>query len=80
MRRSAAGTDASDADLAVLEHQLDTEERLAADEMRDVVRYDADAPLERARSRDAWRIVQERIAGSPIDRLRANGVGIVGSC
>jgi uncharacterized protein len=69
-RRCAAGTDASDADLAVFEHQLQTQDRLAADEMREVVRYDADAPLERACSPGAWTAVQDLLdeaigAGQP---------------
>jgi predicted kinase len=40
LMRSRAGTDASEADLAVLQHQIDTEEPLAADEQADVVRPD----------------------------------------
>ena len=60
-RRAAADTDASDADLAVLEHQLRTGERLADDELEDVVRYDANAPIERSRLADAWRGLRERI-------------------
>jgi len=59
--RAAAGADASDADLAVLEHQLRTQEPLAADEMGEVVRYDASGALERSRSADAWPGVRERI-------------------
>jgi hypothetical protein len=37
LQRSRAGNDASEADLAVLQHQLDTEEPLAADEQADIV-------------------------------------------
>jgi predicted kinase len=59
--RVAANADASDADVAVLEHQLSAQESLGADEMDDVVRYDADAPLERARDPDAWARVRARV-------------------
>jgi len=41
VERSRAGTDASEADLAVLQHQLESEEPLAADEQPDIVRIDA---------------------------------------
>jgi hypothetical protein len=37
LQRSRAGNDASEADLAVLQHQLDTEEPLGADEQADIV-------------------------------------------
>jgi len=60
-RRASADADASDADLAVLEHQLRSREPLGADELPDVVPYDADAPLERARAPDAWRDLRQRI-------------------
>ncbi len=40
MQRAHSGGDASEADLAVLQHQLDTEEPLAADERSDIVRID----------------------------------------
>ncbi|HEV8552789.1 MAG TPA: AAA family ATPase [Casimicrobiaceae bacterium] len=60
-RRAAAGTDASDADLAVLDYQLRTREPLAPEEQAFVVAYDAEAPLEQARQPDAWRAVRERI-------------------
>jgi predicted kinase len=39
--RSRSGNDASEADLAVLQHQLDAEEPLAADEQADIVSIDA---------------------------------------
>ena len=67
-RRASAGNDASDADLAVLEHQLRNEDPLAADELRDVVRYDAEAPFEQAGTPDAWAMVRERIAETRPDR------------
>jgi uncharacterized protein len=60
-RRAAAGSDASDADLAVLGYQLHTQEPLAPDEEPYVVWYDAEAPLENARAPEAWRAVRERI-------------------
>ena len=41
VERSRAGTDASEADLAVLQHQLESEEPLAANEQADIVRIDA---------------------------------------
>jgi predicted kinase len=41
VERSRAGNDASEADLAVLQHQLDSEEPLAADEEDDIVNVDA---------------------------------------
>jgi len=59
--RAAKSSDASDADLAVLDHQLRSREPLAPDEQAFVVAYDAEAPLERARQPDAWRAVRERI-------------------
>jgi predicted kinase len=37
VNRARAGSDASEADLGVLQHQLDTEEALAADEKQDIV-------------------------------------------
>jgi uncharacterized protein len=59
--RTAAGTDASDADLAVLRHQLRTEEPFAVEESDEVVRYDANAAVEYSRAPEAWRSVRERI-------------------
>ncbi|MDP2056927.1 MAG: AAA family ATPase, partial [Thiobacillus sp.] len=40
LKRARAGNDASEADLAVLQHQLNTEEPLAADEQADIVSID----------------------------------------
>ena len=68
-RRTAAGADASDADLAILGYQLHTQEPLAPEEESSVVRYDAEAPLDNARAPDAWRAVRERIT----DDERASG-------
>jgi len=60
-RRAAEGGDASDADLAVLEHQLRTRQPLADDERADVVDYDAERSLESARLPETWRGVLDRI-------------------
>jgi aminoglycoside phosphotransferase family enzyme/predicted kinase len=61
LARSLAGSDASEADLAVLAHQLATREPPGSDEMRDVVACDAEAPLAQAFGPDAWRDVRERL-------------------
>jgi aminoglycoside phosphotransferase family enzyme/predicted kinase len=66
VRRAAADSDASDADLTVLEHQLRTHEPLAPDEEPWVARYDAEVPLEHARRPDAWRAVRERIDAAAV--------------
>jgi aminoglycoside phosphotransferase family enzyme/predicted kinase len=60
--RAAKGTDASDADLAVLAHQVATREPLTADERSQAVVCDADAPLEAARALAASSAVSRRIA------------------
>ncbi len=41
VQRARSGNDASEADLAVLQHQINTEEPLRADELAEVVRFDA---------------------------------------
>ena len=64
--RARRGTDASDADLGVLEHQLSRRQALGADEMADVVTYDAEAPLDVARSPHAWRAVLDRLGASSL--------------
>jgi len=61
-RRLADANDASDADLAVLEHQLHTQELLAADEYAEMAVYDAEMPLEDARSPARWVDILKRIA------------------
>ncbi|HSS70204.1 MAG TPA: AAA family ATPase [Casimicrobiaceae bacterium] len=61
VRRQAAGGDASDADLAVLAHQLATHEPLAPQEKTSAVVYDAEAPLEAARAPGAWEAVRRRM-------------------
>ena len=40
IHRAQAGNDASEADLNVLQHQIDSEEALAADEQASIVRID----------------------------------------
>jgi len=60
-RRSAMGTDASDADLAVLAYQQWTSDALAPDELANTVTYDAEASPERAREEAAWTALRERI-------------------
>ena len=60
-RRAAEARDASDATLAVLEHQLRTQEPLAADERSDTIEYDSTARIERARQPDAWAAVVARL-------------------
>ena len=62
VRRLHDASDASDADLAVLEHQLQTQERLAPDELVDTVAYDAEAALDEAQSRARWQAVLDRLA------------------
>lgn len=59
--RAAKSSDASDADLAVLDQQLRSSEPLTPEEQAFVVPYDAEGPLERARQPDTWRAVRERI-------------------
>ena len=59
--RQRAGHDASDADLAVLEHQLRSREPLAPEELADAAAYDAEAPLAEARSPSRWRAVLHRL-------------------
>jgi predicted kinase len=63
--RGRQGRDASDADIAVLERQLQTQEPLAPDEVADVVRYDAELPLVHSTAPDTWRAVIERLGPRP---------------
>jgi predicted kinase len=60
-RRLREGNDESEADLAVLEHQLQTREPLGADETDDVVAYDTDARPRAAYAPTRWDIVVARI-------------------
>lgn len=59
--RQARGADASDADVAVLDHQLATREPLGADERANAVVYDAESPLEASRTPGAWAEVIQRL-------------------
>ncbi|MGE5666868.1 MAG: AAA family ATPase, partial [Betaproteobacteria bacterium] len=59
--RAASGRDASDADLSVLALQLRSHEPLADEERGFAVSYDAEQPVERAQSADAWRHVAQRL-------------------
>ena len=62
-RRRNDGVDASDADLAVLAHQIATREPLTVAESTYAVTYDAEAPLEAAWTPSAWAPVAARLAG-----------------
>jgi aminoglycoside phosphotransferase family enzyme/predicted kinase len=55
--RAAAGTDASEADLAVLDRQLRAQEPLAADECATTIDFDATISLDRAADPAAWHAV-----------------------
>jgi len=46
--RASAGSDASEADVSVLEHQLRTAESLSSDELRCTMTWDTEAPIDRA--------------------------------
>jgi uncharacterized protein len=58
--RHASGADASEADVRVLEHQLQVAEPPGADEGALTVTHDAAAPLEDSRHIDVWRPVLDR--------------------
>lgn len=73
VRRATEGRDASDADLAVLDHQLRGQEPLAPDEQADVVAYDAECTLECARAPESWVPVLGRIGAA--SRAIADGQG-----
>ena len=60
-QRRKTENDASDANLAVLDFQLRTQEPLASDELADVVAWDAEAPLSEARSPAHWQGVLQRL-------------------
>jgi aminoglycoside phosphotransferase family enzyme/predicted kinase len=67
VERAQRATDASEADLDVLDGQLRTREPLASDERACVVDIDAEAPQERSRDPTPWREVCARlgITGTP---------------
>jgi predicted kinase len=59
--RHEAGLDASEADIRVLEHQLQVAEPITSDERALTVTYDAEAPLERSRQAESWQPVLDRL-------------------
>jgi aminoglycoside phosphotransferase family enzyme/predicted kinase len=67
--------EASDADLAVLEQQVQTQERLAPDELHDTVVYDAQRPLGEARLAESWGGVLARLAAAPAADAVAKAAG-----
>jgi aminoglycoside phosphotransferase family enzyme/predicted kinase len=62
LRRLRDQHDASDADLAVLEHQVETQEPLAPDEQRDTVSYETQTLPGKTHRAAPWRGVLERLA------------------
>lgn len=60
-QRQDAGSDVSEADVAVLERQLRSAEPLAAEELADLVRYDATRPLGAADTDAAWAGLNRRL-------------------
>jgi predicted kinase len=62
VRRAVEGHDASDADLAVLDHQLQVQEPFAPEERAGVVVYDSEALLAGGDAAASWRPVIERVA------------------
>lgn len=80
MRRRVAmrlrqGSDVSEANIAVLEHQLVNQDPIATDERPLTVSYDAEAPLEEARQPTRWRSLfkrlglEEQAPGLPVSTL-----------
>jgi aminoglycoside phosphotransferase family enzyme/predicted kinase len=69
-QRHEAGVDASDAEVHVLEHQLQTAEPLTPDERGLTVTCDAGAPLDRALDVKAWRPVLDRLQGRVLSAAR----------
>jgi predicted kinase len=61
--------EASDADLAILEHQVQMQEQLAPDELDDTVLYDAQRALAEARLPESWHAVLDRLAAAPAAEL-----------
>ena len=60
--RSERGSDASDADLAVLEHQLVTREPLQAEELASAFTYNASRPVEDAQHPQSWTPLLRRLS------------------
>ena len=69
-QRQEAGGDASDADVHVLEHQLQTAEPLTSDERGLTVTCDAGAPPHRALDVSAWQPVLDRLQGGVLSAAR----------
>ncbi len=65
LARSERGADASDADLAVLEHQLGTHEPLQADENESVFACDASGPADRWQRSQTWAPLLLRLPLTP---------------
>ncbi len=65
LARSERGDDASDAELAVLEHQLRTHEPLQTDELESVFAYDASGPADRAERSQTWAPLLQRLSLTP---------------
>jgi predicted kinase len=64
-RRLDDAHEASDANLAVLEHQLQTQEPLAPDEIGETLIYEAQAPLAKEQLEARLRGVFDRLAAAP---------------
>jgi len=74
LARSERGADASDADLAVLEHQLGTHEPLQADEHESVFACDTSAPADRWQRSQTWAPLLQRLPLTPAaESLPATG-------
>ncbi len=65
VKRHRQANDASDADLAVLEQQLQSHAAFDPDEAPSIITYDAGRPLADARSDGAWTAVLARLAPGP---------------
>jgi predicted kinase len=75
-RRSIEARDASDADLAVLEHQLHAQEPLTVEERAFEVVYDAELPPGRAHVATSWQPVVERVALPPFGHQREDASSV----
>ena len=62
LRRHSGGLDASDADLAVLSHQLATQDPIAEEERAHAVTLPAALPLETLAATAEWRALLERVS------------------
>ena len=65
LARSERGADASDADLAVLEHQLATHEPFQADEHESVFACDTSGPADRWQRSQTWAPLLQRLPLTP---------------